>query len=93
MTMMMQIGVISGEILMMLEQTAQPICIDEMAFYLDKDIEMVYMSLGWLAREGHVQLEERDSEYYVSSSPKSATGQGVLAHWSAGSNRIAQQQG
>jgi hypothetical protein len=62
--MIMQIGIIAGEIWHHLDDKGQS-RLSEIVSAINKPRDLVLMSLGWLAREGHVLLEG-DSDYYVS---------------------------
>ncbi|MCK4993963.1 MAG: winged helix-turn-helix domain-containing protein [Candidatus Omnitrophica bacterium] len=58
--MIMEIGIIAGDIWHYLEEnqnTAKP---QDLINSLGKPQEEVFMSLGWLAREGHVAIEKNE---------------------------------
>ncbi len=56
--MITEIGVVSGEILELLEQRNGFVVFSEIKSVLQESHDMVLMSLGWLLREGHVQVME-----------------------------------
>lgn len=59
--MITEIGIVGGEIWHYLEQH-KSCTLDELVQGIDKDKNVVLMSLGWLAREGHVVLETQGSD-------------------------------
>ena len=63
--MITEIGIVAGEIWHALdqqgEQTFQALCT-----VLGRPREIVLMSVGWLCREGHVQLVQQGEDYHVS---------------------------
>lgn len=62
--MITEIGIIAGEIWHCLEKKGR-MSLSLMVEELKRDREVILMSLGWLAREGHVVVE-RDYDYLVS---------------------------
>ena len=62
--MITEIGIVSGEIWHYLEQH-KTCTVEELVEGTDKSRNVVLMSLGWLAREGHVILEDRGSDYKI----------------------------
>lgn len=54
--MITRIGIVAGEIWHILENRAKA-GLDEIMKEVDAPREIVLMSIGWLAREGHVVLE------------------------------------
>lgn len=69
--MIMKIGIIAGDIWHYLDEHGK-VRLSELVSALDKPREYILMSLGWLAREGHVLLEGED-DYEVSLRPKDKT--------------------
>ena len=70
--MITQIGIAAGEIWHYLDKH-ESASLDQLASGIDKPKELILMSLGWLAREGHVTLS-RDKKGYIARlnpSPKS----------------------
>jgi len=63
--MITEIGIVAGEIWHFLDQHGQ-VFLSELVKGIDKPRENVLMSLGWLAREGHVVLQKEGEEYRVS---------------------------
>jgi len=64
--MITKIGIVSGEILNFLEGTEHPVTLKAIIKGVGETKDIVLMSIGWLAREGYLQVEEVDGEYYVS---------------------------
>ena len=62
--MITEIGIVSGEIWHYLEQH-KTCTLAGLIEDTDKSRNVVLMSLGWLAREGHVILEDRGSDYKI----------------------------
>jgi hypothetical protein len=54
--MITEIGIIAGEIWHYLDHHGK-VSITELISNIDKPRDLILMSLGWLAREGHVILE------------------------------------
>ena len=67
--MITEIGIVSGEIRTLLEEADEPVTIRELELLLKENIGLIYMSLGWLAREGHIYIEEMREDYLVSRTP------------------------
>ena len=65
--MITQIGIASGEILNLIEKKKRPISISEIESHLRNEKELVYMSIGWLVREGHVHLVDKGKDKYLCS--------------------------
>ena len=65
--MITDIGIMAGEIWQLLDQQEE-IKLSELVAKVNQEQEIVLMSLGWLAREGHVVLSriDRDSQYKIS---------------------------
>ncbi|MFA5166997.1 MAG: winged helix-turn-helix domain-containing protein [Candidatus Omnitrophota bacterium] len=60
--MIMEIGIVAGEIWHFLDSKKHATA-DELTKGLKRPRELVLMSLGWLAREGHVTLGTPESGY------------------------------
>jgi len=60
-----EIGIVAGDIWHYLDQHGE-VSLSELAKGIDKSRDNVLMSLGWLAREGHVVLAQQDRDYKVS---------------------------
>lgn len=62
--MITEIGIVAGEIWHFLDQRGE-VSLSELVKGIDKPRDNVLMSLGWLAREGHVILQQIGSEFRV----------------------------
>jgi len=60
--MIMEIGIVAGEIWHYLDEH-QNVTLDQLAKGIKRPRDLVLMSLGWLAREGHVTLGTPESGY------------------------------
>lgn len=63
--MIIEIGIIAGDIWYYLDQHGA-VSLSVLVKGIDKPRDDVLMSLGWLAREGHVLLERTENDYNVS---------------------------
>lgn len=63
--MITEIGIVAGEIWHYLDQHGE-VALSQLVKGIDKPRDNVLMSLGWLAREGHVILQQSGSDYQVS---------------------------
>lgn len=63
--MITEIGIVAGEIWHFLDQHGE-VTLSELTGGIDKSRDNVLMSLGWLAREGHVIVQQTGNEYKVS---------------------------
>ena len=63
--MIIEIGIVAGDIWHFLDQHSE-VKLQELIKGIDKPRDSVLMSLGWLAREGHVILQQVDDDYKVS---------------------------
>ena len=63
--MITRIGIVAGEIWHYLDQWGE-VSLTEMAMKLERPRDIVLMSVGWLAREGHVILTETPNGFRVS---------------------------
>ena len=61
--MITEIGIVAGEIWHFLD-TRKSCSLDELAKGIDKSRDVVLMSIGWLAREGHIILDQEGSNQY-----------------------------
>lgn len=57
-----EIGITAGDIWHYLDQHGSA-TLDSLTDGIGKDRELVLMSLGWLAREGHIVLESPENGY------------------------------
>ena len=62
--MITEIGIVAGDIWHYLDQKKN-CTLTQLAKAIDKDRNVVLMSLGWLAREGHVIMENEGNDYKV----------------------------
>ncbi len=63
--MITEIGIVAGEIWHILDRE-ENLLINEIAERIKKPKELVLMSVGWLAREGHVVLHQEEGGWRVS---------------------------
>lgn len=63
--MIMKIGIVAGEIWHLLDNKG-PTLLSVIIKDLDQPSDVILMSIGWLAREGHVRLETIGSDFTVS---------------------------
>ena len=63
--MITEIGIAAGEIWHYLDQHSQT-TVASLVNSIDKPRDTILMSLGWLAREGHVILQESEGDYVLS---------------------------
>jgi len=63
--MITEIGIVAGDIWHFLDQYGE-VTLSELVKGIDKPRDNVLMSLGWLAREGHVILQQINGDYGVS---------------------------
>lgn len=62
--MITEIGIVAGDIWHYLDQHGE-VTLSVLVKGIDKSRDIVLMSLGWLAREGHVVLQQFGVEYSV----------------------------
>ena len=62
--MITEIGIVAGDIWHYLDQHKGSM-LSQLIPGIDKKRDVVMMSLGWLAREGHVILEEDGQDYKI----------------------------
>ena len=61
--MITRIGIVAGEIWDYLEKHNKTAPMEDIIKELQKDRDIVLMSMGWLAREGHIVLEGESPNY------------------------------
>lgn len=61
--MITEIGIVAGDIWHFLD-THKTCSLEELAKGIDKDRNVVLMSIGWLAREGHIILDQKGADNY-----------------------------
>ena len=62
--MITEIGIVAGDIWHYLDQHKTSM-LSQLVKSIDKKRDVALMSLGWLAREGHVILEETGGDYKI----------------------------
>lgn len=62
--MITEIGIVAGDIWHYLDQHKTS-SLSNLIKSIDKKRDVVMMSLGWLAREGHVIMEEEGNDYKI----------------------------
>lgn len=63
--MITEIGIVAGDIWHFLDQHGE-VFLSVLVRGVDKPRDNILMSLGWLAREGHVILQQTENDYKVS---------------------------
>ena len=63
--MITELGIVAGDIWHYLDQHGES-TLSSLVEHCDKPRDMILMSVGWLAREGHVTLQAEGSDYRVS---------------------------
>jgi len=59
-----ELGIVAGEIWHFLDEKGSS-SLSNLVAGLDKSRETILMSLGWLAREGHVKLDKEGEDYRI----------------------------
>ncbi len=62
--MITEIGIVAGDIWHYLDQS-KTASLSQIVKAIDKNRNVTLMSLGWLAREGHVILEQEGEDYRI----------------------------
>ncbi len=63
--MITEIGIVAGEIWHYLDEKGE-ISLSNLMQRIDKPKDNILMSIGWLAREGHIILQKIDGDFLVS---------------------------
>lgn len=63
--MITEIGIVAGEIWHFLDSHGK-VSLEELVSGVEKPRELIFMSLGWLSREGHVLVESQNNNYKIS---------------------------
>jgi hypothetical protein len=63
--MITEIGIVAGEIWHFLDQRGE-VTLSDLTKGIDKPRDNILMSLGWLAREGHVLVIQVERDYRIS---------------------------
>ena len=64
--MITEIGIVAGEIWHFLDKHDKSSSLEDILKGIEKDHDTILMSIGWLAREGHVVLEGESPNYRIS---------------------------
>ena len=62
--MITELGIVAGDIWHFLEEHGQS-TLTSLVRGLDKPRNTILMSLGWLAREGHVKMESQGEDFKI----------------------------
>lgn len=65
--MITEIGIAAGEIWHFLDKHGE-VTLSDLLLGIDKPKEVILMSLGWLAREGHVLVQFGNEDYRITLS-------------------------
>lgn len=63
--MITEIGIVAGDIWHFLDVHGE-VRLSDLVKGIDRQRDIILMSLGWLAREGHVTLLQEGNEYSIS---------------------------
>ena len=63
--MITEIGITAGDIWHYLDQHGE-VSFAQLSSGIDRPKELLFMSLGWLAREGHIILNKEGDNYKIS---------------------------
>lgn len=63
--MITEIGIVAGEIWHYLDAHGESL-LSVMVKHIEKPRDLILMSVGWLAREGHVVLVSQNGDYKIS---------------------------
>ena len=67
--MITTIGIAAGDIWHYLDEHGR-VVFSDITKNISKPRDILLMSLGWLAREGHVKVESSGSDYYIELTKK-----------------------
>ncbi len=62
--MITELGIVAGDIWHFLDEHDKSV-LSNLVAELDKPRDTILMSLGWLAREGHVKLDKEGEDYEI----------------------------
>lgn len=68
--MIIEIGIIAGEIIQLMEKSQRPMRMLEIEIMIDHPLRMVDMALGWLIRENFVRVINLGGERFLYLSDK-----------------------
>lgn len=63
--MITEIGITAGDIWHYLDKQGKAVSFSQLCAEIDKPNDLALMSLGWLAREGHIILNKVSGEYQI----------------------------
>ncbi|MBL7073083.1 MAG: winged helix-turn-helix domain-containing protein [Candidatus Omnitrophica bacterium] len=63
--MITKIGIVAGEIWNYLDNHGKEARANDIIENLDKERDVVLMSIGWLAREGHILVKGDEPDYKI----------------------------
>ena len=63
--MITEIGITAGDIWHYLDKQDKGVRFSQLCSSIDKPNDLVLMSLGWLAREGHIIVNKEAGEYQI----------------------------
>lgn len=63
--MITEIGITAGDIWHYLDKQGKAVGFSQLCSGIDKPNDLVLMSLGWLAREGHIILNKESEGYQI----------------------------
>ncbi|GEM_PF-222409 len=63
--MITRIGIVAGEIWSYLDNHGKEALIEDIIVSLKRDRDIVLMSMGWLAREGHISVNSEQKNYKI----------------------------
>ena len=63
--MIIQLGIVAGEILTKLENVQRPIDLEEIESSIEYPNDTILMALGWLIRVGHIHVHPIDEKLYI----------------------------
>ena len=64
--MITEIGITAGDIWHYLDQHYEAVSLTQLVSEINRPKDLLLMSLGWLAREGHVILNQEGDNYKIS---------------------------
>jgi hypothetical protein len=71
--MMTNIGIVSGEILNLLDEKQTPVSITEIKCRVDEPVDVIHMSIGWLIRENYVRVIKGSETYLIVASKEASS--------------------
>ena len=71
--MITKLGIVAGEILTVLEEKQKPVSLEEVEAKIQHSNDIILMAFGWLVREGHVHIRQKDDKLYICCSSEDKT--------------------